>query len=30
MAGRFEGLSEAEWKLFEHVFPVEETKGRPS
>ena len=28
MAGRFEGLREDEWKLFEHIFSVEETKGR--
>lgn len=31
MAGRFEGLSDLEWKLFEDIFPVPEkrTKGMP-
>ena len=28
MAGRFEGLSEAEWKLFEDIFSSGEKKGR--
>ena len=29
MAGRFEGLSDLEWKLFEDIFPKEpEKKGR--
>ncbi|MGX9728045.1 MAG: hypothetical protein ACTFAK_12230 [Candidatus Electronema sp. VV] len=28
MAGRFEGLSDAEWKLFEDIFPGKERKGR--
>jgi transposase len=27
MAGRFEGLSDAEWKLFEDIFPEKERKG---
>ena len=31
MAGRFEGLSDLEWKLFEDIFPTPEkrTKGMP-
>lgn len=31
MAGRFEGLSDLEWKLFEDLFPTQEkrTKGMP-
>jgi transposase len=28
MAGRFEGLSDAEWKLFEDIFPGKEKRGR--
>ncbi len=28
MAGRFEGLSDLEWKLFEDIFPVPEKQGR--
>ena len=28
MAGRFEGLSDLEWKLFEDLFPEPETRGR--
>jgi transposase len=28
MAGRFEGLSDVEWKLFENGVPVEEKRGR--
>jgi hypothetical protein len=29
MAGRFEGLNDLEWKLFEDIFPKEpEKKGR--
>jgi transposase len=28
MAGRFEGLSDAEWKLFEDIYPGKERKGR--
>ena len=27
MAGRFEGLSDLEWKLFEDIFPPESSKG---
>jgi hypothetical protein len=26
MAGRFEGLSDLEWKLFEDIFPTEPDK----
>jgi hypothetical protein len=26
MAGRFEGLSDLEWKLFEDIFPEEPSK----
>ena len=30
MAGRFEGLSDLEWKLFEDIFPKQASKrGRP-
>ena len=31
MAGRFEGLSDVEWKLFEDIFPTPEkrSRGRP-
>ena len=28
MSGRFEGMSDAEWKLFEDIFPEKERKGR--
>lgn len=28
MAGRFEGLTEIEWKLFEDLFPQPEKRGR--
>ena len=28
MAGRFEGLSDAEWKIFEDIFPRKEKRGR--
>lgn len=28
MAGRFEGLSDLEWKLFEDIFPTEPEKRR--
>jgi hypothetical protein len=28
MAGRFEGLSDLEWKLFEDKFPEEVKKGK--
>lgn len=28
MAGRFEGLSDLEWKLFEDLFPKPEQRGR--
>ncbi|MGR0481806.1 MAG: hypothetical protein ACTFAL_10490 [Candidatus Electronema sp. V4] len=28
MAGRFEGLSDAEWKLFEGIFPEKEGRSR--
>jgi transposase len=27
MAGRFEGLSDAEWSIFEKIFPKKEKKG---
>ncbi|HIO49710.1 TPA: transposase [Candidatus Poribacteria bacterium] len=32
MAGRFEGLSEIEWKLFSNLFPVlgKWEKGKPA
>ncbi|HIA64971.1 TPA: transposase [Candidatus Poribacteria bacterium] len=32
MAGRFEGLSEIEWKLFSNLFPVlgKREKGKPA
>ncbi|MGX9727978.1 MAG: hypothetical protein ACTFAK_11875 [Candidatus Electronema sp. VV] len=28
MAGRFEGLKDAEWKLFEDIFPGKDRRGR--
>ncbi|MDB9328931.1 hypothetical protein [Nodularia spumigena] len=28
MAGRFEGLSDIEWKLFEDIFPLQQERGR--
>jgi len=28
MAGRFEGLSDLEWKLFEDIFPLQQERGR--
>ncbi len=28
MAGRFEGLTDAEWELFRNIFPSEERSGR--
>ena len=28
MAGRFEGLSDVEWKLFEDIFPTPEKRSR--
>lgn len=28
MAGRFEGLTDAEWELFRNIFPSEEQRGR--
>lgn len=28
MAGRFEGLSEMEWKLFKDIFPEPELRGK--
>ena len=28
MAGRFEGLTDIEWKIFEDLFPVPEKRGR--
>ena len=28
MAGRFEGLSDFEWKLFEDIFPTKESRSR--
>ncbi len=27
MAGRFEGLMDAEWELFRNIFPSEERRG---
>lgn len=27
MAGRFEGLSDAEWRLFENIFPAAKKKA---
>ncbi len=28
MAGRFEGLSDLEWKLFEDIFPTSDKRSR--
>lgn len=28
MPGKFEGLRDAEWKLFEDIFPEKEKRGR--
>ena len=28
MAGRFEGLNDLEWKLFEDIFPTKEKRGK--
>ena len=28
MAGRFEGISDLEWKLFEDIFPTREKRDR--
>jgi hypothetical protein len=28
MAGRFEGLKDPEWKLFEDIFPAKDRRGR--
>ncbi len=30
MAGRFEGLTDAEWELFRNIFSSEERRGRPA
>ena len=30
MAGRFEGLTDAEWELFRNIFPSEERRTRPA
>lgn len=28
MPGRFEGLNDLEWKLFEYIFPTKDKRGK--